>query len=153
RFGTILPRRLNQALGFAPEIFVCERLKEPLSITRDWEIPIDDRLALAHLCRIMLRDLLSIARRLGMGLQEMEGQIQTEAGPVEIVLSLVTPSCNEQHLVNLIDLQLERIAWSGGVVACRLTATRLGYLEQSERSWFEDESQFQASKAFHNLID
>ncbi len=29
RFGVILPRRIDQALGLLPETFICERLKEP----------------------------------------------------------------------------------------------------------------------------
>ena len=32
RFGVILPQRLDQALGLLPETFICERLKEPLSV-------------------------------------------------------------------------------------------------------------------------
>ena len=48
RFGVILPRRLDQALGLLPETFVCERLKEPLTAFREWEVPIDDRFAVDH---------------------------------------------------------------------------------------------------------
>ena len=43
RFGAILPQRLGQALGLTPETFICERLKEPLSVFREWEVPVDDR--------------------------------------------------------------------------------------------------------------
>jgi protein ImuB len=153
RFGVILPKRLNQALGLIPEIFVCERLKEPLSVSREWEVPIDDRLALTHLCAIMLRELMSTAGRLGMGLQELEALIRTESGPVIIGISLVEPTRDERHLMQLVELQLERRAWSGGVVALSWIALRLGYSEQAERSWFGDDSQAKSSKAFNSLID
>ena len=153
RFGMILPKRLNQALGLFPEIFVCERLREPLSVAREWEVPIDDRMALAHLSRLLLRELLSMAGRLGMGLEELEALIRTETGPVAIGISLVEPTRDERHLMHLVELQLERRAWSGGVVALSLTAHRLGYLEQADRIWFGEDSQAESAKMFNSLID
>jgi protein ImuB len=153
RFGVILPKRLNQALGLCPETFVCERLKEPLSVSREWEVPIDDRLALAHLCLLMLRELLSKAGRLGMGLVELEGEARTETGPVAIGIALVEPTRDERHLMQLVELQLERRTWSGGVVALSWTALRLGYAQQAQNSWFGDDSQAKSSKAFNSLID
>jgi protein ImuB len=153
RFGVILPKRLNQALGLSPETFVCERLKEPLTVSREWEVPIDDRLALTQLCGLMLRELLSKAGRLGMGLQELEGEARTETGPVAIGISLVEPTRDERHLMQLVELQLERRTWSGGVVALSWTALRLGYAEQAQHSWFGDDSQAKSSKAFNSLID
>jgi protein ImuB len=153
RFGVILPKRLNQALGLYPETFVCERLKEPLSVSREWEVPIDDRVALAHLCRLMLRELQSMAARIGMDLQELKGEIRTETNPVVIEISLVEPTRDLCHLMQLVELQLERQTWSGGVVALSWTALRLGYSEQAQRSWIGDDSQAKSSKALHSLID
>jgi protein ImuB len=153
RFGAILPKRLNQALGLIHEIFVCELLKEPLSVSRDWEIPIDDRFALNHLCLLMLRELLSKACRLGMGLHELEAEIRTENGPITIGIALVEPTRDERHVMHLIELELERKAWSGAVFALTLTALRLGYPRKAERSWFDDLAHAKASKAFNNLID
>lgn len=153
RFGVILPKRLNQALGLIPETFICERLKEPLCVSREWEVPIDDRFALAQLCLLMLRELLSMAARIGMGLEELEGEIRTETGPVAIGISLVEPTRDERHLMQLVELQLERRTWSGGVVALSWTALRLGYAEQAQQSWFGDDSQAKSSKAFKSLID
>jgi protein ImuB len=57
RFGAVLPQRLDQMLGLLPETFICERLKEQLTVVREWEEPKDDRFALALLCRQMLREL------------------------------------------------------------------------------------------------
>ena len=80
RFGVILPDRLNQVLGLLHETFTYERLKEPMSSVREWEVPIDDRFILGLACREMLRELLSLAERHGMGIQELEGRLQTESG-------------------------------------------------------------------------
>jgi len=153
RFGEILPRRLDQALGLLPETFVCERLKEPLSVNREWEVPVEDRFAVALLCRQMLRELLSMADRHGMGLQELEGELRTQTGPVTIDIRLVEPTRDERHLAQLVDLQLERRTWSGGVVAVRWAALRLGRSEQAQGSWFGDDAETITSRAFNSLVD
>ena len=145
RFGVILPRRLDQALGLLPETFICERLKEPLTAFREWEVPIEDRFAVDLVCRQLLRELLSMAERHGMGLLELEGEIQTETGPVKIEIRLVEPTRDERHLAQLAELQLERRTWSGGVVAVRWTALRLGRLEQAQGRWFGDEIESKTS--------
>jgi protein ImuB len=153
RFGAILPQRLDQVLGLLPESFVCERLREPLSAVREWEVPIEDRLALTLVCRQMLRELLSMAERLGMGLQELEGELRTETGPVTIEIRLVEPSRDEGHLAQLAELQLERRTWSGGVVAVRWAALRLGRLDQVQGRWFGDALESKTSRAFNTLVE
>jgi protein ImuB len=153
RFGVVLPKRLDQLLGLRPESFLCERLKEPLSISREWEAPVDDRLGLLWLCRQMLRELLSMADRHGMGIQELEGEFQTEAGPVTMAVRLVEPTRDEKHLAQLLELQLERQAWSGGITAVRWTAPRLGRLEEVQGSWLDDDPEPDRSRTFNTLVD
>jgi len=153
RFGVILPQRLDQAIGLLPETFVCERLRDPLSVVREWEVPIDDRFAVDLVCRQMLRELLSMAERHGMGLQELEAEIQTETGPVKIEVRLVEPTRDDRHLAQLAELQLERRTWTGGVLAVRWAALRLGQLEQAQGSWFGDDAEMRTSRAFNRLID
>lgn len=155
RFGVILPERLDQALGLLPETFICERLKEPLRVLREWENPIDDRFALAYLCRQMLQELLSLAKRHGMGLQELEGELRTETGRVPIEIRLVEPTRDEGHLAQLVELQLERRTWTGGVVAIEWTARRLGRLEQAQGRLFDDDDDAgtKMSRSFNTLVD
>jgi protein ImuB len=153
RFGVILPQRLDQALGLLSETFVCERLVEPLTTVREWEVPIDDRFVLGLVCRRMLGELLSMAGRNGMGLQELEGELRTENGPVTIELRLVEPTRDEQHLAQLTELRMERLTWSGGVIAARWAAVRLGRSEQAQGSWFRDDSETKNSRAFSSLVD
>ena len=153
RFGAVLPQRLDQMLGLLPETFICERLKEPLAVVREWEEPKDDRFALALLCRQMLRELLSQAGQHGLGIQELAGEIRTEIDPVAIEIRLVEPTRDEQHLAQLVELQLERQSWSGGVVAVRLKAPRLGRSTQAQGHWFGDDSDAESMRAFHSLVD
>jgi protein ImuB len=153
RFGVILPRRLDQALGLLPETFLCERLKEPLLVLREWEVPIDDRFALTLLCREMLRKLLAMADRHGMGLQELEGELRTETESIMIEIHLVEPTLDEAHLAQLVELQLEKRTWSGGVIAVRWTARRLGRFELAQSSWLDDGAATKSSRAFNSLVD
>ena len=88
-----------------------------------------------------------------MGLQELEGELRTETGPVTIEILLVEPTRDERHLAQLVELQLERRTWSGGVVAVRWTALRLGRSEQAQGSWFGDDAEAKSSKAFNGLVD
>jgi protein ImuB len=153
RFGLILPQRLDQVLGRLPETFVCERLKESLNAIREWEYPIEDRFAVALMCRELLQELLTLANRHGLGLQELEGEIQTEMESVRIELRLVEPTRDQRHLMQLVELQLERRTWSGGVIAMRWSALRLGRLEQVQSYWFGDDPLTDTTRAFHALVD
>ena len=153
RFGVILPRRLDQALGLLPETFVCERLKEPLSAFREWEVPVDDRFAVDLVCRQLLRELLSMVERHGMGLQELEMEIKTETAPVTIEIRLVQPTRDEGHIAQLALLQLERRTWSGGVVSVRWAALRLGMLDQAQGCWFGDDIEPKTTREFHALVE
>jgi protein ImuB len=153
RFGEILPQRLDQALGLQPETFVCERPREPLSALREWEAPVDDRFAVSLVCRQMLRELLSMAERLGMGLQELEGELRSETGLFRIEIRLVEPTRDDRHLAQLAELQLERLTWSGGVVAVRWAALRLGRVEQAQGCLFGDLAETNTSREFNSLVD
>src|SRR5262249_13613806 len=135
RFGVILPQRLDQALGRRPEPFVAERLREPLTAARQWDVPLEDRLTLALICRQMLQTLLSVGNHPGAGFQELEGALQTESGAVTLAIRLARPSRDESHLAQLVELQLERCTWSGGIVAIRWTVTQLGRLPEVEHNW------------------
>jgi protein ImuB len=153
RFGVLLPRRLDQALGLSPESFTCERLSQPLYTAREWESAIDDRQVLVALCRRMLDELLAMADRHGMGLQELEGELQTEGGPVVLALRLVEPTRDLGHLVKLLELQLERHAWAGGVTSVRWDALRLGRIGDVQGSWLDDEVEADHARAFNGLVD
>jgi protein ImuB len=153
RFGVILPDRLDQVLGRLAETFVCEQLKEPMTSVREWEVPIEDVFVLGLACREMLRDLLSLAERHGMGIQELEGKLQTESGPLTIEIKLVEPTRDVGHLAQLIELQLERQTWSGGIIAVRWDALRLGRLEQAQGSLFHEDSETKTSRSFNTLVE
>jgi protein ImuB len=153
RFGMTLPLRLDQAFGLRPESIVGERLCEPLSVIREWEVPLDDRLTVALVCRQMLRELLSVVNHPGAGLQELEGELRTEVDIVRLVIRLVEPSRDEQHLAQLMELRLERTTWSGGVVAIQWTVLRLGSQPHVQRDWLSDDGEADHSQQVVALVE
>jgi protein ImuB len=153
RFDQILPRRLDEAIGRRPELFVAERLHEPLTVAREWDVPLEDRLTLALICREMLRALLREASHPGAGVQEMVGELRTEGGPVKLEIHLARASRDEEHLAELVTLQLERCTWPGGIVAIRWTITELGHLPEIERNWFAPDVETDASRQVVALVD
>jgi protein ImuB len=116
-------------------------------------VPLDDRVSLVGLCRQMLRELLAKAEHHGTGIQELEAELQTESGPLKTLLRLMKPTSDIEHLEQLLDLQLQRLAWSGGVTGVRWTARRLGPIEQVQGCWLKDDSQAENSRSLCNLID
>jgi protein ImuB len=153
RFDVILPQRLDEALGRRPELFVAERLHEPLTVAREWDVPLEDRLTVELLCREMLRALLGEASHPGAGVQELEGELRTEAGPVKLQVRLARASRDEAHLAELVALQLERCTWPGGIVAIRWTINELGHLPEIERNWFAPDAETDATREVVALVD
>ena len=153
RFGVILPRRLDQAMGLLAETFTSERLQEPLTAAREWETPIDDRFVVTLASRQLLRQLLKKADFPGAGLQELEGELRTETQMICLPIRLVEPSRDERHLVRLIELQLEKQEWPDGVVAIRWTVVRLGPLPQIQHSWIASDLEPDTTPALLALVD
>ena len=81
RFDEILPQRLDQALARRPELFIAERLREPPTVVREWEVPLEDRLTLALVCRQMLHALLSEASHPGAGSRNCKANCVPRPGP------------------------------------------------------------------------
>ena len=132
RFGVILPQRLDQALGLLPKPSSASGSRSRSRSSASGKCRSTIALALASLCRQMLGELLSMAGRLGMGLQELEGELEPRPVRSRSKSRLVEPTRDERHLAQLVELQLERRTWSGGVVAVRWTALRLGRSEQAQ---------------------
>lgn len=153
RFGDILPERLDQALARRPELFVAERLSEPLVVVREWEEPLEDRLTVGLVCRQMLHALLAAAAHPSAGIQELQGELRTETSAVTLMIRLVRPTRDEGHLAQLVDLQLERCTWSGGVVAIRWLVVQIGHIAEVEHNWFDSVVARDASREVVALVD
>ena len=82
-----------------------------------------------------------------------KGSSEPKPGRLSIDIRLVEPTQDERHLAQLVELQLERRLWTGGIVAVRWTAHKLGRSEQAQSSWFGDDAGKSAARAFNSLVD
>lgn len=153
RFGVALPTRLDQLFGRKAELFVVERPREPLAVVREWDEPIEDRLTIGLICREMLRELMGAMGHPGAGFQELEGRLKTEADAVVLGIRLARPSRDEGHLGQLVELELERSKFAGGVVTIRWAVVELGRLQDAERGWFGTGGQSESGRQVVGLID
>ena len=92
-------------------------------------------------------------RSSGAGLQELEGELRTEADAVKLEIRLVEPSRDERHLAQLVELQLERCTWSQGVIGIQWVVLRLGSLALVQRDWFADEGETDTSREVLALVE
>ena len=63
------------------------------------------------------------------------------------------PTRDDGHLSQLVELQLERQTWSGGIIAVRWDALRLGRLEQTQGSLFHEDSETKTSRSYNKLVE
>jgi protein ImuB len=94
-----------------------------------------------------------MANHPGAGLQDLEGELRTEAKAVKLEIRLIDPSRDERHLAQLVELHLERCQWSGGVVGIQWTVLRLGLLPQVQRDWFADDRETDTNRQVATLVE
>ena len=153
RFGAELLMRIDQALGARDELFVAERLREPLVVSRAWEDPLTSQFAISSANRDLLRQLLAQVAQHSVGLQEARGTFQTETGAISVDLQLVEPTTDERHWQELVELRMERQPWPGGVTKITWTALRLGTLPRQQGHLFDDDDRAESSRALATLVD
>ena len=98
RFGAILPRRIDQALGLLPDTFVCERLKEPLTAFREWEVPIDDRFAVNHFAGYCCESCCQWPGASAWVFSRSREKFRPKPIRLKIEIRLVEPTRDEPHL-------------------------------------------------------
>ncbi|MCA9054682.1 MAG: DNA polymerase Y family protein [Planctomycetaceae bacterium] len=124
RFGRELVLRIDQALGAALELIVPERRPEPVVETWSSEFPIPATQALDVVVTKLLNRIVS---RLSERQERIVGlcwQFRTEdRQSFDLALTLIRPSRDERHLLELLRLQCERTALPDGINRVRVEVT------------------------------
>ncbi len=152
RFGRELGRRLDQAMGLAPEMLTAERLVEP--IVADWlfEEPVTDRQTLDHVCAVLFERLLVTLETRRAGLRELTCRwLGTAAEPIS--LRLLRPTTERRHLLDLLRLQCERVVFTAGVKGVRMEVVELGLPPIRQTTLFEDDAGEKHQRALAELVD
>ncbi len=138
RFGKDLLRRLDQALGSAPELLTAERLLEPLFAEWLFEEPVADRQTFEHVLGVLLDQLLGQLQDRRAGVREVMCRwLGTTTEPIS--LRLLRPTSDRRHLFELLRLQCERCLFTGGVRGIRMELVEMGLPPVKQALLFEDE--------------
>ena len=141
RFGDSLARRLDQAFGSLSEIIVAHRAPPGFHVEWPLEHPTYRRDVIAQ---ILLQLVERVALRLeaqDLGVLELTCRLHSgrdQTAPVCLQIALFQPTSKASHLGELVQLQLERLTFSGQVASVSVEATTTAPLEIRQRELFAD---------------
>ena len=154
RFGPELLHRLDQAFGDAPELLVPERAPEPIAAVWVTDEPLTDRESLKFVSGQLLEELLGRLKPLREGVRQLFCQIKgTAARPVELVVNLVSPTDVVKHLLELLNLQIDRADLPEGISFLWLEAISVGSLATRQRDLFGFETDADTHREVSSLLD
>jgi protein ImuB len=147
RFGDLITRRIDQALGQAIETITPVRPRPPLRVEQVFDGPttqtetleICSRELLGELCREML------TRESGVRLLEVVfDRVKRDARGTEPVVERITlsrPTRNARHLWSLLRPRLDRLHLGNGIDGVSLVAVRTATLRHSQKDLAEERHQ------------
>lgn len=154
RFGPLILRRLDQALGHAAELLVAERPTEPIAASWATQEPIRDRRVLLEICRRLLERILPPLQSQRRGIRRMLCRWHGGGGrPCEVVVGMVSPCHSVAQIQELLELQFERIAWRDDITFVRLEAVEVSPLEERPRDLFGELDSESHSRALRWLLE
>ncbi|MHC4127777.1 MAG: Y-family DNA polymerase [Planctomycetota bacterium] len=157
RFGLPLLRRLDQAVGRAPETIDPVRPVAPPVVERVFAGPATQLEAVVLAVRGLLVELSNVLEHRECGARRLELQLdRPDAGPLSVAITLGRPSRDVKHLWSLLGPKLESINLGWGVERLRLAATGLGRLAHEDGAWAWSElgtDRKQLDRAFGELLD
>ena len=152
RFGKELGRRLDQALGFVPELLTAERLVEPIQAEWLFEEPVSNRQALDHVCGTLLERVLVELDQRRAGLRELNCHwLGTPTEPLQ--LRLWRPSTDRRHLLELLRLNCERCRFTSAVTGVRLEVVEMGLPPIRQTTLFADDDTDRHPRLLAELVE
>ncbi len=135
RFGSLVPRRIAQALGEIGETVVPVRAVPIFEIDREFATPVQAREGLELAVGAMLEELCDRLCREEQGVERLRLVVdRLDLPPVSLVLSLSRASRRIGHLWSLLSQRMEEIDPGLGVERLSLRALRVRTLPHRQRS-------------------
>ena len=154
RFGTELLARLDQAFGDTPELLVALKPVEPIAAVWVTDEPLTDRESLKIVSRQLLDELLGRLKPRREGVRQLLCQIKGAAArPVELVIHLVCPNDVAKHLLELLNLHIDRVPLPEGISFVRLEASSVGSLDTRQRDLFGFEADADTQRDVSSMLD
>jgi protein ImuB len=157
RFGRELLRRLDQAVGRAPETIDPVRPVAPPVVERVFAGPATQLEAVVLGVRGLLEELSNVLEHRECGARRLELRLdRPDAGPLSVTITLSRPSRDARHLWSLLGPKIESINLGWGVERLRLAASGLGRLAHEDGTWAWSElgtDKKRLDRAFGALLD
>jgi protein ImuB len=157
RFGRELLRRLDQAVGRAPEMIDPVRPVAPPVVERVFAGPATQIEAVVLAVRGLLEELSNVLEHRECGARRLELRLdRPDAGPLSVTITLSRPSRDARHLWSLLGPKIESVNLGWGVERLRLAASGLGRLAHEDGTWAWSElgtDKKRLDRAFGDLLD
>jgi protein ImuB len=139
RFGSRLIERMDQAAGRLSEPLHALPLPPELEVQESLEYPTTRREIIELLLEQLLGQLSVILIRLGRGAVRLECRLSCEASQeVELSVGLFQPVAAARHLVQLVQMRLERTALPAAVCAVHIRAALTAPLARLQQELFDE---------------
>ncbi|HEX6961262.1 MAG TPA: DNA polymerase Y family protein, partial [Lacipirellula sp.] len=154
RFGPQLLTRIDQALGATREVFVAVDPPEEFVVEQLFEYPVSNRESLHHVIETLLARLVWMLAARSAGALRVACRFDGEgAPPTEIEVGLFQPTANPRHLLEIIDLEFERLRLRAPATAVTIRALRHAPLAERQQVLFDGERNLDSSRPLAALVD
>jgi len=154
RLGSLVLLRIDQALGRAEEVFFPIDPPPDFAVEHAYEYPIADAAAIRYTVEQLLKRLTLLLQTRSAGALRLRCRLDCEsAPPVAFEFDLFQPTARWRHLLELLDMHLERVRLAAPAVAVELCAVRHAPLAERQCQLFEQQRELGSSHALATLID
>ncbi len=153
RFGELLLLRIDQLMGTAQEMIVPHR--PPPQFMEEWllEYPAEQRELVEQILRELVRRIAAALAVRREGVLKLGCRLDCAPGrPILLEVGLFRPSADQDHLWDLLKMQLEQAVLPGAVGRVRLEASLTAALENRQGELFAG-GEHEAQRQFALLID
>ncbi len=154
RFGTLILQRLDQALGRCDEVLVPENPPRPAIARWDFEYPTHDRRVIETVLKRLLAQVVEQLAPRREGLLKLSCRIKdVEHDHASLHIGLVQPSISPSHLMELLQIQLEKISLARDTVEIVLKAEATGSLAARQETLFTLDDEQEDRRQLDALVD
>ena len=154
RFGPLLALRIDQALGEAREVFAAVDPSEHFVVEQELEFPLARHDAVRLVVETLLERLTWLLAARCAGALRVVCRFDCEgAPPVELEASLFQPSASARHLLEIVELEFERLRLPGPATAVAIAAAAHAPLAQRQGVLFDEDRSLGASLRLSALVN
>ena len=154
RFGPSLLLRVDQALGAVGEVFVAVDPPEEFVVEQMFEFPLAQRESLEHVVETLLGRLAWMLSARCAGALQVVCRFECEAAPAaEFEVGLFQPTANPRHLMEIVELEMERLRLRAPAIAVSIRAVRHAPLAERQGTLFDEERNLESSLPLAALVN